>query len=88
MFILGLGFREQRAGPKRAPLPLPLKMNFFFLLCCLACGVEEGENNGDGFYEQGLSRGVILRQKFMSCEGARISNTPEECALEAGNRNC
>jgi len=41
----------------------------------VACGIEQGENNGDGFYEQGPSRGVILRQKFISCEGARISNT-------------
>ena len=28
--FFGLGFREQRAGPKRAPLPLPLKINIFF----------------------------------------------------------
>ena len=24
----------------------------------------------------------------MSCEGARISNTPEECALGGGNSKC
>ena len=85
--FFGLGFREQRAGPKRAPLPLPLKKNFFWL-CCVACGVEQGENNGVGIYEQDPSRGVILRQKFIPCEEARISNTPEECALGSGNSKC
>ena len=32
--FFGLGFREQRAGSKRAPLPLPLKIFFFFTVLC------------------------------------------------------